>query len=54
MPDNITQTTENPYLLNRQHTVNNVYKELLVFRSVQDPYNYAAGTTPEKMLIYTG
>ena len=48
MPDNITQTTENPYLLNRQHTVNNVYKELLVFRSVQDPYNYAAGTTPEK------
>ena len=48
MPDNITQTTENPYLLNRQHTVNNVYKELLVFRSVQDPYNYAAGTTPGK------
>lgn len=48
MPDNITQTTENPYLLNRQHTVNNVYKELLVFRSVQDPYNYAVGTTPEK------
>lgn len=48
MPDNITQTTENPYLLNRQHTVNNVYKELLVFRSVQDSYNYAAGTTPEK------
>ena len=48
MPDNITQTTENPYLLNRQHTVNNVYKELLVFRSVQDPYNYATGTTPGK------
>ena len=48
MPDNITQTTDNPYLLNRQHTVNNVYKELLVFRSVQDPNNYAAGTTPGK------
>lgn len=50
MPDNITQTTDNPYLLNRQHTVNNVYKELLVFRSVQDPNNYAAGTTPGKSI----